>query len=44
MALEWLCIGAITAGFLRTRRPAPFKTLGKVFMPVDRADNQQRYS
>ncbi len=35
MALGWLCIGAIAAGFLRTRRPVAFKTLGRVFMPVD---------
>jgi amino acid transporter len=26
----------IAAGFLRTRRPAAFKTLGRVFMPADR--------
>jgi hypothetical protein len=32
MALGWLCVGAITAGFLRTRRPAAFKTLRRVFM------------
>jgi hypothetical protein len=36
MALGWLCVGAIAAGFLRTRGPAAFKTLGKVFMPADR--------
>lgn len=36
MALGWLGIGTIAAGFLRTRRPAAFKALGKVFMPVDR--------
>ena len=32
-ALGWLCLGAIAAGFVRTRRPAKFETLGKVFMP-----------
>ena len=36
MALGWLCVGAIAAGFLRTRRPAAFKTLGRVFMPAGR--------
>jgi hypothetical protein len=28
MALGWLCVGAIAAGLLRTRRPAAFKTPG----------------
>ena len=32
-ALGWLCLGAIAAGFVRTRRPAKFETLGRVFMP-----------
>jgi len=36
MALGWLCIGAISAGLLRTRRPATFKTLGTVRVPADR--------
>ena len=36
MALGWLCIGAIAAGLLRTRRPATFRTLGRVSVPVDR--------
>ena len=31
-ALGWLCLGAIAAGVLRTRRPASFETLGRVFM------------
>jgi amino acid transporter len=35
-ALGWLCIGAITAGVLRARRPASFETLGRVFMPAER--------
>jgi len=34
-ALGWLGIGAIAAGLLRTRRPATFKTLGRVSVPVD---------
>ena len=33
-ALGWLCLGAIAAGVLRTRRPATFETLGRVFMPA----------
>jgi hypothetical protein len=33
-ALGWLCLGAIAAGVLRTRRPTTFETLGRVFMPV----------
>jgi amino acid transporter len=36
MALGWLCIGAIAAGLLRSRRPATFKTLGRTPVPVDR--------
>jgi amino acid transporter len=32
-ALGWLCLGAIVAGFVRTRRPAKFETLGRVFVP-----------
>jgi L-asparagine transporter-like permease len=33
-ALGWLCLGAIAAGVLRTRRPKTFETLGRVFMPA----------
>jgi amino acid transporter len=33
-ALGWLCLGAVVAGLLRTRRPASFETLGRVFMPA----------
>ena len=33
VALGWLCVGAVVAGVLRSRRPASFKTLGRVFMP-----------
>jgi amino acid transporter len=33
-ALGWLCLGAITAGVLRTRRPTSFAALGRVFMPL----------
>jgi amino acid transporter len=35
-ALGWLCIGALAAGLVRTRRPAIFETLGKVFVPDER--------
>jgi amino acid transporter len=35
-ALGWLCLGIIAAVVLRARRPASFKTLGKVFVPDDR--------
>jgi amino acid transporter len=35
-ALGWLCLGAITAGVLRARRPASLETLGRVFtQPID---------
>jgi hypothetical protein len=40
MALGWLCIGAIAAGFLRTRRTAAFGKLGRVFMPGE-AERQE---
>ena len=33
IALGWLALGIIVARVLRTRRPAIFQTLGKVFMP-----------
>jgi amino acid transporter len=33
-ALGWLCLGAVTAGVLRARRPASFETLGRVFTPA----------
>ena len=35
-ALGWLCLGAIAAGVLRSRRPASFEALGRVFAPADR--------
>jgi amino acid transporter len=35
-ALGWLCLGAIAVGVLRTRRPASFEALGRVFMPAKR--------
>ena len=35
-ALGWLCLGAIAAGVLRTRRPASFETLGRVFTPASK--------
>jgi amino acid transporter len=34
-ALGWLCVGAIATAILRTRRPAAFETLGRVFMPSE---------
>ena len=34
-ALGWLCLGVIAAAVLRTRRPASFKSLGRVFLPDD---------
>ena len=34
-ALGWLCLGAITAGVLRARRPTSFETLGRVFTPAN---------
>jgi amino acid transporter len=35
-ALGWLCLGAITVGVLRARRPASLETLGRVFTePAD---------
>lgn len=36
MALGWLCMGAIAAGLLRSRRPATFETLGRAPVSVDR--------
>jgi hypothetical protein len=36
VALGWLCLGAIAVGVLRTRRPASFETLGRVFAPAER--------
>jgi amino acid transporter len=35
VALGWLCLGLIAAAVLRARRPASFKTLGRVFMPSE---------
>ena len=35
-ALGWLCLGAIVAGVLRTRRPTSFAAMGRVFMPGER--------
>jgi amino acid transporter len=35
-ALGWLCLGVIAAAVLRSRRPASFRTLGRVFLPDDR--------
>jgi len=35
-ALGWLCLGAIAAGVLRSRRPASFETLGRIFAPAER--------
>jgi len=32
-ALGWLCLGIIVAIILRTRRPAIFESLGRVFVP-----------
>jgi amino acid transporter len=32
-ALGWLCLGGVVAAVLKSRRPASFKTLGRVFMP-----------
>ena len=34
-ALGWLGLGIVTAGVLRSRRPASFATLGRVFMPTE---------
>jgi len=34
-ALGWLCLGIVTAGVLRARRPASFESLGRVFMPAE---------
>ena len=34
-ALGWLCVGVITAGVLRARRPAGFETFGRVFTPAN---------
>ena len=34
-ALGWLCLGGITAGVLRARRPASFETFGRVFTPAN---------
>ena len=41
-ALGWLCLGAIAAGVLRARRPASFKTLGRVFMPATDSQGGRR--
>ena len=41
-ALGWLCLGVIAAAVLRARRPASFETLGRVFMPAEK-ENQQQY-
>ncbi len=35
-APAWLGLGVIAAGVLRTRRPASFETLGRVFMPAEK--------
>ena len=35
-ALGWLCLGVIAVGLVRTRRPATFETLGRVFMPSNK--------
>jgi len=34
-ALGWLGAGAVVAGVLRTRRPASFETLGRIFVPAN---------
>jgi amino acid transporter len=34
-ALGWLCLGVIAAGVVRSRRPATFAALGRVFLPAD---------
>ncbi len=39
-ALGWLCLGAIAARVLRTRRPVGLEALGRVF--TQPSDNQQR--
>ena len=39
-ALGWLCLGVIAAAVPRARRPASFRTLGSVFMPVEEENKQ----
>ena len=34
-ALGWLGLGVAAAAVLRARRPASFRTLGRVFMPAE---------
>jgi hypothetical protein len=36
VALGWLCVGAIAAGILRTRRPVTFASLGRPMPPGGR--------
>jgi amino acid transporter len=36
VALGWLCLGVIAARVLRSRRPASFEALGRVFAPAER--------
>jgi amino acid transporter len=35
VALGWLCVGVIAAGFLRTKRPAGLEVVGRVFAPAE---------
>ena len=35
-AFGWLCLGAVVAGIIHSRRPASYETMGKVFMPDER--------
>jgi amino acid transporter len=37
VALGWLGLGAVAAGFLRSRRPAGFEALGRVFVPAEQS-------
>jgi hypothetical protein len=39
-ALGWLGLGVIAAAVLRARRPASFRTLGRVFMPAEEENKQ----
>jgi hypothetical protein len=35
VALGWLCIGVIAAGFVRAKRPAGLEAVGRVFAPAE---------
>ena len=42
VALGWLCVGVIAAGFLRAKRPAGLEAVGRVFAPAEEQPAEAR--